>query len=103
MLDVPPPPPARARSSDHDTSHEAASVADASVSRVQELILAVLTRPCTDEDIIRRVRHYFPECKATEQSVRSRRAELVRLRKVEWDGTYGTTQANGRTRRWRLA
>jgi hypothetical protein len=73
---------ARARSTDPQTSHDAA----ASVTHVSETQAAILvllrSTPMCDERLVEQYRTWEPLenlPKATDQSIRSRRAELVRM------------------------
>lgn len=96
---------AHARRMDPETSHEAASsVRD--ITDVQKLILQLLaTRPCIDEKL---VSIYTDQIKmngwpkATPQSIRSRRAELVELGLLEWIGLHANTETGRRARVWGL-
>jgi hypothetical protein len=95
-----------ARHTDPETSHEAASTVK-DVSLVKSIILAILDLggPLSDEQIL--MRYYakaesgFP--RATEQSLRSRRAELVKAGLVEHNGEFAITSNGRRTRLWVLA
>ncbi len=99
----------RARTRDPETSHEAAhSITQAAINKQHEIILLILRQygPATDREI----RAHYVRLRAamgwdhySEQSMRSRRAELdVNHRKqplVEWTGAHRT---HGTTRRWRV-
>lgn len=91
-----------ARPTDPETSHEAAA-AVANASQVQRAVLEILASvgPVTDEQIIRRYRTLFG-WDATDQSIRSRRAELVRVGLVEFAEIYGLSQTGRRSREWTL-
>ncbi len=88
---------ARARATDPDTSHEAAASVT-NVTALQQLILDRLLWPRTDEELVRQVQQ--SGFKATPQSVRSRRAELVKRGLVEASGDYGETVTGRRARKW---
>lgn len=99
-----------ARSGDPETSHEAA----ASVwnpSEVQAKVLEILWADwltdfaggpgMTDEEIaVEYERRFYPA--PTPQSIRSRRAELVRRGLVVFAGSYRKTATGRRARRWRI-
>lgn len=97
---------ANARKTDPETSHEAAkSVSNTAL--VKKAILMILDLgPKSDEEILT---YYtvasegtgFPN--ATEQSLRSRRNELVREGLVAFTGEFGKTSNNRRTRLWARA
>lgn len=93
---------AHARHSDPETSHLAAGVASNRLTETQERILSILTiqGPKTDEQITTAYRDYWPESRVTEQSLRSRRSELVTNGKVRFTGEYGLTSHAGKTRIW---
>jgi len=82
---------ARARNSDPSTSHKAArSVRNLSGTMLRILKVLEVHGPRTDDEI-----HTLGAFKDTPQSIRSRRAELVRMGKV---ADTGLTQKNERGR-----
>lgn len=94
------PEKARARRQDPWTSHVAAAGVD--VTRSQGIVLMAFMRgPATDDELIDRIEHYWPEIRITPQSVRSRRAELVRKKLVEDTGEVGVTRNGGPSKVWR--
>lgn len=104
-LPSPEPPVAHARTTDPSTSHEAAeSITSDRISEVQKRIINVFDElgPMADESL---VACYDPYDRhpATDASIRSRRAELVRLGKVVASGEFGTTPRGRRCIIWRLA
>ena len=92
---------ARARAGDPETSHEAAASVS-SLTKVQKWVLYCLEHygPLTDEMLYKKLIWYFPD--TTEQSVRSRRAELVRKGLVAHKGLYGETRNGRRCRVWEI-
>lgn len=87
----------RARMSDPETSHEAAeSLSEVALTAQKRRILRIVRRigPCTHKRIIDRYRRDFGDG-VSEQSLRSRTAELRRAGALEWAGTY---DYSGRTR-----
>ena len=97
---------ARARKGDPDTSHEAA--ASVEVGNTRERVLALLVAAgedgITHEGLIgahrRKTMQGWPP--ATDQSIRSRCAELVRDGLAELvPDDYGRTATGRRSRRWR--
>lgn len=98
----PVPERAYARSTDPVTSHMAAAGID--VTKSQEIVLIALKigGPMTDEETYDYIRRTWPDVHMTEQSVRSRRAELRdRHHLVEDTGEYGRTKNGGKTKIWR--
>ena len=96
-------PQAHARSTDPETSHEAAAKVKG-ITQVQGRILACLSiqGKLTDEELSEVYHSYYPEHPVTDQSLRSRRSELVARGAVRFAGDYGYTRAGGRTRRWEV-
>ena len=103
---------AHARINDPETSHEAAaSIPD--VSQLQQRLMYLFTvakdagdYSLTDEELVAyysRMRKSVGWSRATDQSIRSRRAELVTKGYVVFNGDYGITVNGRRTRAWRLA
>lgn len=93
---------AHARATDPETSQEAAESVR-NITQVHERILDLLREqgPLTDEALIR---HYgFWYTPPTDQSIRSRRAELVKAGKVVFSGLYGLTKTGRRSREWAVA
>lgn len=69
---------ARARKTDPETSHEAAtSVRD--VRRSYQYVIRALRRPAHDVVLIERYRKFATAPRATDSGIRTRRKELVRL------------------------
>ncbi|QPZ39733.1 hypothetical protein [Paramicrobacterium chengjingii] len=98
---------ALARVDDPETSWDAAN--EVNLSEVQHRIGVILEEHTssyiygmTDEEISQAYRSLYG-FDATDQSLRSRRAELVKLQKVVFTGFYGKTILGNRTRRWALA
>jgi hypothetical protein len=94
---------ARARSTDPDTSHDAArSIGSLRLNEVREAILALLrVRPLADWML---VEFYLMDAslpKQSPQSIRSRRADLVRMGLVEKDGTAPHPETGRRHTLWR--
>lgn len=76
-----------ARTNDPLTSHAAAeSISEETITATQEFILKALNRPRTDVDLVEAYRQFKLAPRATEQSIRSRRAELVRKGLVKDSG-----------------
>jgi hypothetical protein len=92
-----------ARSSDPITSDWAAESVQ-NTTAVQERILAILLRegPATDEAIARIYESWFPlpSQRATQQSLRTRRKELVDAGRVQFSGLYALTVSNRRAQEW---
>jgi len=95
---------AAARSTDPETSHEAAESVW-NPSAVQAVVFKIIEDrgPITDTELIWHYGHeavrqniYLP----SEQSIRSRRAELVTAGQVEFSGLYGVTANGRRSRKW---
>lgn len=95
---------AHARASDPETSHVAAARASKGLTQTKERILALLTikGPMDDEALVEEFSDYYPGT-ATPQSIRSRRAELVRAGKVRFTGDYSVTHTGGKSRIWEAA
>lgn len=94
------PEKARARRQDPWTSHLAAEGVD--VTRGQGIVLAAfIGGPATDDELVDRIKDYWPDVEITPQSVRSRRAELVRKKLVEDSGKVGVTHNGGPSKVWR--
>jgi hypothetical protein len=94
----------RARRDDPETSQRAAaSIPIGRVSELQEPILGILCveGPHTDEALIARFRELWPERRATDQSIRSRRSELCRRGLVRATGRHGITANGGKSTVWR--
>lgn len=99
-------PVAHARTTDPDTSHEAA-VKIGELNPRRAAVYEALGRfgPVTHDELSDqyagdRIVFGWPE--QTPQSVRSRCAELVKLGLVEWNGDHGTTSTGGKSKRWRV-
>jgi hypothetical protein len=76
---------ALARTTDPQTSHEAAASVD-NVSQTQYYIWLALRRPATDTELVERYNNTARAPRASESGIRSRRAELVELGMVEDSG-----------------
>jgi hypothetical protein len=100
FFDVP-----RARRDDPETSKRAAdSIPLERLTRTQELVLAGLTlAPATDEELIARFRSRWSACRVSEQSIRSRRAELVRQGLVVDSGARRLTKHRQKSTVWQVA
>ena len=98
---------AKARNSDPSTSHDAAqSITSDKLSETQSAIMVILREtPMCDEKLVEQFHIWeslgrFP--KASDQSIRSRRAELVRAGFVEYAG-FDEMMTTGRYGRvWRV-
>jgi hypothetical protein len=100
-----------ARRHDADTSHLAARTVQ-NPTEVQQRILALLPvrtsffdkpQGMTDEQIIaeyRTVAELLNVRVPSDQSIRSRRSELVDAGKVAWTGDYGLTAGGRKSRTW---
>ncbi|PYY63647.1 hypothetical protein DEJ30_12090 [Curtobacterium sp. MCPF17_003] len=101
-----------ARTHDVETSHLAARTAH-NPTEVQQRILQLLpartsffdrSAGLTDEQLIDEYKRYAAEHGLTvpsDQSIRSRRAELVVAGKVVWTKEYGKTSSGGKSRTWK--
>ena len=67
----------RARTTDPETSHEAAESVR-NVTTTHEYVLRALRRPRTDRELLEAYRQFKRAPRASESGIRSRRAELVR-------------------------
>lgn len=103
------PPVAHARRTDPETSHEAARSVEALPKRLADVLL-VLTEhgPAHDEDLCQLYRQRMRSAiwsrrvmEQTDQSIRSRRAELVKAGKVEYTGQKALTKTGRKSRVWR--
>jgi hypothetical protein len=95
---------AHARRTDPIESHLAAERASLRLNETQERVHVVLKikGPATDEELISRFRHLWPEAKVTDQSIRSRRSELCRKGLVRQTDRYGVTDYGNRARVWEV-
>jgi hypothetical protein len=101
-----------ARTHDPETSHLAARAAH-NPTEVQQHILQLLpartsffdrSAGFTDEQIIDEYKRRANEhgwTVPTDQSIRSRRAELVAAGKVAWTKEHGRTRSGGKSRTWK--
>jgi len=94
-----------ARGGDPETSWEAARDLNADPDALNENRKRVLNLlrtlgPSTDEWLIYCYPRYYPEHPQTEQSIRSRRNELRKLRLVRWTGDHGQSRHGKRMRIW---
>jgi hypothetical protein len=93
---------AHARSTDRQESHDAArSVGN--VTKVKGWILELLAAPMHDEELVRQFNRRHGSYVATAQSIRSRRAELVKAGLVVDTGDKATTSAKRKTTIWKAA
>lgn len=94
---------AHARRTDPLASHLAAERASVALSDLQERILHALRigGPATDEELVARHRRYWPERRVSDQSIRSRRAELVKKGLVETTGDRRPTEYQQLATVWR--
>jgi hypothetical protein len=74
-----------ARNTDPETSHEAAETVDA-VTETKQYILEALKQPRNDYDMIQTFRSMLGSPQVSDQSIRSRRAELVDSGMIEDSG-----------------
>lgn len=95
---VVPPEVAHARTTDPETSHEAAETVDVRTSQAEVLRLLELG-PATDEELAGRA--YRKGVRMSPSGLRSRRAELVDKGLAEHTGEHKLTKAKRRTRVWR--
>lgn len=96
---------ALARSIDPDTSWMAAmGISHESLTETQQRVLHILHQggSLIDEEIIAAYRVTWPQSLTTDQSIRSRRKELVVEGLVESSGERGETSHGGASIRWRL-
>ncbi|MGI8520276.1 MAG: hypothetical protein ACR2MC_06690 [Actinomycetota bacterium] len=97
---------AKSRWDNPETSKEAAeSIGLERVSEMQQKILEVFKfngREMSDETLVELYEGYWPNS-ATDQSIRSRRGELVRKGRLFDTGKRGVTRFNRRCVIWRLA
>lgn len=96
--------PPKARRSDPDTSVAAAdSVKRTTVERQRTRIVALLDvrGPCTDEELASWYIHHWDD-DFTPSGLRTRRSELVKLRRVEWTGEKRRISTGRLARVWRL-
>lgn len=94
---------AHARSTDPETSHEAAeSIPSKAITQQKQRILSLLAvrGALTDQEIADSYSPLWPA--PTDQSLRSRRSELVTDGFVEFSGDYGLTSHNGKSRKWQI-
>lgn len=91
---------AHARSTDPETSHIAAATVT-NLTLTKERILAILRirGAQTDEELIRWFRRYYGN-ETTEQSIRSRRSELVKAGIVSFSGEHGISSTGRPSRKW---
>jgi len=104
MNDTDTRPVAVARTTDPETSHEAAASVRNLTTR-QFLILDIFrfSGPQTDEELIERYDLVAFDTPQSPSGIRTRRAELVAAGKVRFSGAYRYTAANRRTRVWEIA
>jgi hypothetical protein len=100
-------PEPRARSTDPETSHEAAARAKRNLTQKQRNVLDGLrtlaragATQVMDEELVAHMAVVMPGL--TQSSVRTRRKELVALGYVKDSGRKGETSAGGKSIRWEL-
>lgn len=93
------PDVARARTTDPETSHEAATVTNTNALQRRVLVL-LMSGARTDEELLDLHRAGWPDTPVSPSGLRSRRAELVRMGYVEFADEHRTTAAGRRTRVW---
>ena len=93
---------AHARSSDPETSHEAAaSIKDIAATQFKVwMLFSAFPDGATDEELLRRARQ--TGLLISDSGLRTRRSELVSKGLVEWSGEKRTTVSGRSTRVWRL-
>lgn len=93
---------AHARSTDPDTSHEAAaSIKDLRQSQFKVwMLFGAFPDGATDEELLDRARQIG--FLISDSGLRTRRSELVRQGLVEWSGEKKWTTSGRRTRVWQL-
>jgi hypothetical protein len=101
------PPRARNtwRRQDPETSRKAAeSISLSKVTEVQRCILALLRiyGPLTDEELVGTFQDTYDDIKASPQSIRSRRAELVRKFMVTGTEERRLTEHGGEATVWKV-
>jgi hypothetical protein len=92
--------------SDAETWKRAAeSISLERLTRTQELVLAGLqiVGPSTDDELIAAFRRRWPSCRLSDQSIRSRRAQLVRKGLVRDSGRRRLTKRGQRSAVWEVA
>jgi hypothetical protein len=92
----------RARKADPETSYEAAASVR-NVTETQNAIFEIIKKhgPISDESILFRL-DTETALVVSPSGARSRRAELVAQKRVEFADDYGMTSSNRRTRLWRI-
>jgi hypothetical protein len=101
------PEVAHARHGDPATAHKAAASVRGLTETQEKVRACLISGPKTDEEIVARFRELYPNDSTTDQSIRSRRAELVNPRfprqpMVRWNGDHGLTSHKGKSRKWEL-
>ena len=91
---------AHARADDPETSWVAAANVRKLTQTHERVLACLISGKGTDAEIIARYRDYYPEAKDTDQSIRSRRAELTRAGLIAFTGDYGQSENGGRARKW---
>jgi hypothetical protein len=88
---------ANARTTDPETSHEAAASVD--LRPAQEFVLTLLAAygPCHDERLVQKANGRY-----TPSGIRSRRAELEAAKLVKFTGSFTKTDAGRKTRVWEV-
>lgn len=94
---------AHARRTDPLSSHLAAERASMTLTDTQDRVLIALRigGPASDEQLVGRFRDWWPDLKISDQSIRSRRSEVVKKGLVEATDNYGTTRYGQRARVWK--
>lgn len=91
---------AHARADDPESSWVAARSVRNLTQTHERVLACLIAGKATDAEIIARYRDYYPEAHDTDQSIRSRRAELTKAGLVAWTGDYGKSENGGKARKW---
>ena len=95
------------RQRDPQTSHDAGeSITSADLSDLQAWILAALTKPQTDNELVAAHEKAHKEGdpgRRTPQRVRTARKELELRQLVRFTGENGLTESNYKTQKWVIA
>ncbi len=95
---------AYSRDTDPSTSHEAAaSIPSTTLRQSQFDVLDLFRRygPMTDRGLLAHARAYKDGTTQSDSGLRTRRAELVKMGKLEWQGIYKTIDGR-RHRMWKV-
>jgi len=86
----------RVRTSDPQTSFDAAESNDIHGSQVSVLLTLSFSGPLADHELVERIADYSPS------RIRTARSELVDMGMVEFTGFYRLTAGNRRTQVWQV-